>query len=643
LFLVVALTPLFADEGDDDELLFMEDAEGLSVTASPETTQQKKTITRDEIDKLHAQDVAGLLEAALNMPVVRFGGYGNDVSVSVRGFDSERVAILVDGVPVNSRQSGDFNLSWLDLNAIDHIDVVYGGSDSKYNVTGALGGVINIVTRKDQAAGLRFSLAGSNTSALPGAYRERDDSTAKPHMEDLFDGQNLSLSAGYGAERYSLTGSAFVNRAANHFLYEDYYGIKRRKDGNEVWDSGGALSFTHGLPQWATFIATGSLYYGDKNIPTSGSSSIVGAQTDFSTRQSLMLNAPRAFRDDLATEASLAHSWSRIGYEQGGVSPSKHDEHSLLAINRWNWYALSNLTLNFGGDYRYTRMDSTDSGLHDGHDGGLSVTAEVQAHETFLIIPSIKLAFNGHTGGGGAEFVPVPKLGWVWQASDTFSLKNNYFRSFKFPDFDDLYWTGGGYSGNADLKSEDGWGLDFTAAFQTAIFSAEAAFFAQWTNDSIHWSNAGGAWKPQNISEAAFFGIDSSFRVTLPRVVLAFSYQYLASYLLSGPLSFADKRRIPYMPAHTVGASLEIPWTSGSATLSAHYESRRYAETSNIATLDPYFLLNLTATQQFNKTISGFMALRNLLNTSYQSMLDYPMPGVTLTLGVQAKWGPSGK
>jgi outer membrane cobalamin receptor len=97
----------------------------------------------------------------------------------------------------------------------------------------------------------------------------------------------------------------------------------------------------------------------------------------------------------------------------------------------------------------------------------------------------------------------------------------------------------------------------------------------------------------------------------------------------------------PICPRIPVGTSFKIPWASGSLLLAAHYESLRYAETSNIAKLDPYFLLNLTATQEINKTISAFMTLRNLLNVSYQSMLDYPMPGFTLTLRVQANWGAS--
>jgi vitamin B12 transporter len=657
-FLAFALLcPLFADETldetavdetssdyDDSEFLFMEDEEGITVTASPETSQQMKTITREDIDRLHPQDTADLLGAALDMPLVRYGGYGNDVSVTMRGFDSERVAILVDGVPINSRQSGDFNLSAIDVNAIDRIELVYGGSDSKYNVTGALGGVINIITARKQDAGLRLSLNASNTSVIPGDYKERGGAVGAPHPEDLFDSQNLSVGAGFGAEQYSLSANLFTNRAANHFRYKDYYGITRRKDHNEVWDLGASLSYTRDLPQWATLIATGSVYYGDKDIPTSGSSSIAGAQTDFSTRQSLMLDAPRAFRDDVATEASLTHNWLRMGYERASTPASLHNEHSLLAINRWNWYPRAGLTFNASVDYRYTYLDSTDSGRHDGHDAGLALTTELEALERFLIIPSLKLAIN--QSREHAEFVPVPKLGLAWQVSDTFSLKNNYFRSFKFPDFDDLYWQGAGFSGNSELNSEDGWGADLTAAYSTSAFGAEASVFAQWTTDSIHWSNDNNSWKPRNISEAAFFGFDSRLRITCDTLPIAadmirklnvsVSYQLLLSYLLSGELSFASDRRIPYMPMHTIGVSLELSGFKGSSfILSGHYESLRYAETANITKLDPYFLLNFTANQRIGENLSAFLVLRNILDWSYESMLDYPMPGFTITLGMR--------
>ena len=74
------------------------------------------------------------------------------------------------------------------------------------------------------------------------------------------------------------------------------------------------------------------------------------------------------------------------------------------------------------------------------------------------------------------------------------------------------------------------------------------------------------------------------------------SYQFLLSYLLSGNLSFDSDCRIPYMPIHTIGASLEfIGFKGGSLILSSHYESLRYAETANITKLDPYILFNITA------------------------------------------------
>jgi vitamin B12 transporter len=61
----------------------------------------------------------------------------------------------------------------VDLNNVERIEVIYGGSDTKYNVSGALGGVINIVTVKKQPAGLSWGGALSNTGYFPGYYNER--------------------------------------------------------------------------------------------------------------------------------------------------------------------------------------------------------------------------------------------------------------------------------------------------------------------------------------------------------------------------------------------------------------------------------------------------------------------------------------
>jgi vitamin B12 transporter len=150
---VLALGHLYAEEpgtdweAEEDYFDFGED-EGITVTKTPDTTVQEKVVTKEEINRIAAPDLPTLLEEALDINITRYGAYGNASDINMRGFSTERIAILVDGVPVNSAMSGGFDFNTVDMNNIERIEVIYGGSDSKYNVTGALGGVININTIK---------------------------------------------------------------------------------------------------------------------------------------------------------------------------------------------------------------------------------------------------------------------------------------------------------------------------------------------------------------------------------------------------------------------------------------------------------------------------------------------------------------
>jgi vitamin B12 transporter len=642
------------DENDDDEYLFSEE-KGITVVGTTQTSQQMAVVDRDEIERRNALDLAALLQESLGLNIVRYGSYGNQAGMNLRGLDSKRIAVLIDGVPAGSAPDGKFDINQIDLNSIERIEVIYGGSDSKYNVSGAMGGVINIITVKKQPTGLRLGASVSNTSAFPGEYRGRDGQTQGPDWEDLTDTQNINVSAAYGGNGFSITANTFANRAENHFLFTDNYNYIRRKDNNEVWDTGGAVSVIRELPDLSKLILSSNLYYGDKNIPSSGFSSNVGKQRDFSSRNNVMFYMPRAFRDDLAMEASLGWHFVRRDYTAPSSDAlpasafSRHDQHSLTAINRWNWYTGENLALKSGFDYRFIYLDSTDIRKRNRHDGGIYLTAEYKPAQKIMVIPSVKAVFASE---GDTTFTAVPKLGFIWNVSDSLVLKNNYFRSFKFPDFEELYWGEGGGSsaaigsvGNPDLKPEDGWGGDIGLSWSLKeLFDFESTFFTHWLKDSIHWyQGTGGVWRPENVGEAMFYGLDSRFTFNIPvslgrvkKIIPSVSYQCLLSYLLSFGYDFADNKRIPYSPVHTIGASLEIPWDTGSVIISAHYESLRYNDRANLTELNPYFLLNAAVNQKIGKNFAVFGVLRNILNESYESFNDYPMPGITLTIGLRA-------
>jgi vitamin B12 transporter len=275
-------------------------------------------------------------------------------------------------------------------------------------------------------------------------------------------------------------------------------------------------------------------------------------------------------------------------------------------------------------------------------DGGVYFTAEYKPVSQFMLIPSIKAVFISE---GDSPTTFVPKLGILWNVTDSLTIKNNYFRSFKFPDFEELYWNGGGGYGNPNLLPEDGWGADLGVAWRiTKSLNFESIFFTQWLKDSIHWFyGSGGIWRPENVGEAVFFGIDNKINFNIPvslepvnKITLSFSYQYLISFLLSYGYTFNSNKRIPYNPEHTAGGSVEIFWNSGSLSVGGRYESLRYHDTANLTALKPVFLLNAAINQKIGDNLTVFGALRNILNVSYESFYYYPMPGITLTFGVRA-------
>jgi len=636
---------LFADNMYDDGLwddsLWFEDDVGITITGTVQTTQHMEVITREDIERRGATDIADLLQETLGVNVIRYGPRGNQVGISMRGFDSRRVAFLINGIPASSPLDGGFDIFQIDPASIERIEVIYGGSDSRFNVSRALGGVINIVTIGRQEPGLRIGASVSNASALPGRYRGRDGQTHGPHLRDLFDSQNVSLSLTRGGDMLSVMANGFFNRSENHFLFEDFVGFTRRKDNNEMWDTGGAVSLIWQLPGLTRLISSSQFYYADKNIPTSGFSAHYSELADIIGRQSFMLEIPRAFHDDVATEASLTWNTNRRDFTDAGGAFSRHDQNSVLIINRWSWYANEAVTLRSGFDYTFTHLDSTEMGSRSRHDGGISLVTEVRLGNRFFVVPSITAAI---TSGGTTEVVPVPKLGFLWNINDTLTLRNNYFRSFKFPDFQDLYWVGGAsFSGNPDLLPQDGVGGDLGLAWNPdRRFRWENVFFAQWTRNSVHWFETAGTWRPENVGTAAFLGLSSSARFEVPvslgpveRIVASVSYHYLRSHLMAFGFTFADDQRIPYTPMHTVGLSLDFPWETGSFIISGHFEGTRYADRANLIALEPYFLLNASYSQRIGQNLTFFGSLRNILNQSYESFAGHPMPGISLTLGLR--------
>ena len=127
------------------------------VTATKVETPQSQLgasvsiITEDDVRTYH---YAGIEEALRNVPGVeiqRSGSLGKTTSIKIRGANAQQVVVLVDGMRVSSPTLGITELADLTLDGIDRVEIVRGPQSTLYGAD-AIGGVVNIITKKGQGS-----------------------------------------------------------------------------------------------------------------------------------------------------------------------------------------------------------------------------------------------------------------------------------------------------------------------------------------------------------------------------------------------------------------------------------------------------------------------------------------------------------
>jgi iron complex outermembrane receptor protein len=109
-------------------------------------------ITRQDIEKMPAKTVDEVLNKAAGLQVKRNKGLantGSHTTVYMRGTgETSRVLVLKDGIPLNMAYTGSVDVwNTISLENIEKIEIVRGASSALYG-SSAMGGVINIITKK---------------------------------------------------------------------------------------------------------------------------------------------------------------------------------------------------------------------------------------------------------------------------------------------------------------------------------------------------------------------------------------------------------------------------------------------------------------------------------------------------------------
>ena len=109
-------------------------------------------IDRDAIERSGAADPGDILRFHAGLELGRNGGPGQTTAVFIRGADSNHTLVLVDGVRINPGTIGLAALQSIDTANIERIEVVKGPRSALYG-TDAIGGVINVITRRGTDTG----------------------------------------------------------------------------------------------------------------------------------------------------------------------------------------------------------------------------------------------------------------------------------------------------------------------------------------------------------------------------------------------------------------------------------------------------------------------------------------------------------
>lgn len=106
-----------------------------------------KVIDAKQIQQQGAFNLQQVLANQINVRISQDPILGS--GLQVQGVSGNNIKILVDGVPVIGREAGNIDLAQLNLNNIERVEVVEGPMSVNYG-TDALGGVINLITKKTQ-------------------------------------------------------------------------------------------------------------------------------------------------------------------------------------------------------------------------------------------------------------------------------------------------------------------------------------------------------------------------------------------------------------------------------------------------------------------------------------------------------------
>ena len=580
-------------------------------TPKDDITTTLSVITSEDMRAKQAVTVEEVLRDVPGLDVVQSGSRGNTTSVFIRGSNSNQVLVLVDGMEVNSVTAGNFDFAHLLTGNVDRIEVLRGAGGTLYG-SKAVGGVINIITKKGQGA--------------PQVSLSAEGGKASTHREIFgLSGGQKDLSYSFSSSYLKTNGFRSVNDGYRNAA------VSARLD-YKLLDNGSLK---------AIFSMT------DTNLGLVNNNNSSGVLDPNAEEED------QRFIGQLAWEQKLAPQWDyRLSMGTTQAHERFHDPDPLAFSTartlikprilspqfQTNYRLQSGHQLTFGVDLdlRHVKYTSTDDS------GTVTMFKKSQSNQALYLQDQFKLLNDrlilvgglryDHNGDFGSEWSPSASAAYLIGATGT-KLKASYAEGFRAPTFNDLFFPG---SNNPNLSPEVSWELN--AGVEQRLWAdgwlLEPTYFHREVKDLIVFKGS----RPENVGQVIFDGVETTLQVPLGK---GFSFKGNYTYV-----NFSD--RLTRRPKHK--GNLILNYKNGPFNLNfgSHLTGRHLdVDAVTFDTIDKVGFSRFDLASSYvlpwqppgTKQVQLFAKIENLFNKRYEEADGFLARPVNFLIGLRGVFG----
>lgn len=553
------------------------------------------------------ENVPGLFTTARG--VMGYGVSGGAAGgISLRGLSGStaRMMVLIDGHPQYAGIFGHPIADAYQSQLADKVEVLRGPASVLYG-SNAMGGVVNIVTRKMHGDGIRTHL-----HAGYGSYN-----TLETELNNM-------VKRG----RFSSVISGSYNRTDGHrqdMEFEQYGGYaKIGYDIASCWNAYADINVTHFNASYPG-PETAPLVDGDQRITRGvGSIAVANHYEKTSGAVSFFYNWGKHWINDGYTPSAGQTS-------QDGRFHSRDDMMGISLYQCTQFFGGNRITLGFdwfryGGEawteYVAGAKAGTESDLVDKHEDEVAGYVDFRQDIGERLTLNAGLRVDNHSRVG-TEW--IPQAGMALHLTNAVELKASASKGFRYPILREMYMFP---PQNPDLKPESVWSYE-VAVSQTLIDGRMQygvnVFYIDGKDLIMTLPNPQGAGMlNQNSGEIdnAGFELKVAYRIS-PNWSVDANYSFLHT---EEPVIAAPEHKL-----HVGGRFTSGRW---SASTGVQYIDGLYTTVGSNATTEEFVIWNLRGQFQAMRWLNVWVRGENLLAQKYEINAGYPMPKMTAMAGI---------